>query len=977
MRSFSENSQRFVRAVTLPALCVLSIVTLSTLAALSILNEPAEVRRSSEVVDIAGAQRKNALGLVLAAHNVAIRGKGETVDLQSSISHFLRREQEISSFLALQAERLPDASAPVLKAQELIETRTAKMLHKLALVIESADEQAVGSAKISEIERFATGPFLAALDGRVKQLTNLIEEMHRARARQFLIIGGGLLLMAGASVAMLFVARARSLRQMLALLMKRNAQMESVEEVSRVGYWEVDLADQKPMWSKQTRLIHEVDDDFEPDLETAIEFYAPEYRNQISEAVQVAMKTGIEWDLELEIVTAKGNRRWVRAKGRPVHKDGALVSLVGSFQDISEMKIRELELSNALHQKDTALAEVTDLTNAIHSAAIVSTADSEGKISQVNDKFTEISGYETAEVLGQDHNILNSGYHGSEVFSDLWRTIRSGKVWRGELCNRSKNGELYWVDTTIYPIMGEDGSPQRYMSIRFDITKRIQASKMAANNFDVSLAPNCIVDTDGVFLKVNKAFCDMLELPRTKIEGRSFSDFVCEEDLSASFEELEKLNMGGETAGFRNNYKTASGETRVIEWQARQFDSLIFASARDITSVLQQEEALSAARQSAEDANNTKSAFLANMSHEIRTPLNGIIGVADVLGSDGALTHEQRDMVEMISDSGRVLEKLLSDILDFSKIEAGKLSIEEAPFKLEDEVRAALDLHMIDAETKGVDFQLKFDVKTGKKVVGDSLRLRQILSNLASNAVKYTEDGCIVANAALRQESGRWHLDFMIKDTGIGFPVVTRGNVFERFDQKRTSDARHFGGTGLGLAISASLAELMNGTLEVDSGPGLGTRFELSLPFEVASDELRVADEKFVLENKGDILKGLNILVAEDMRANQKVLSLLLSPMGCKITFADNGLEAISLYQQSIYDVILLDMMMPEMGGLEAAINIRRIEAKEKRNRTPIAMLSANAMREHVESSIQAGCDIHISKPVSRNKIIEGVEALL
>lgn len=969
-------NQKFVRAAVLPMLCVLSILLLSTVAGHSILNEPTEARRSAEIIDIAGAQRKNALGLVLAIQNVVI-GKEAADDLQSLISHFLEAEQEINNFLISQAERLPGVSAPVLQAQELIEIRTAKMMHELALVVESANEKTVGSAKVSEIGRFATGPFLSALDSRVKHLTTLTEEMHRARALQYLIIGAGLLLMTGASGAMLFVARARSLKQTFAILMKRNAQMETVEEVSRVGYWEVDLASQKPMWSKQTRSIHEVDDDFEPDLETAIEFYAPEYRNQISEAVQVAMATGNEWDLELEIISAKGNRRWVRAKGRPVHKDGTLNSLVGSFQDISETKNRELELSNALHQKDTALAEVTDLTNAIHSAAIVSIADSEGKISRVNDKFTEISGYEAAEVLGQDHSILNSGYHGCEVFSDLWRTIRSGKVWRGELCNRAKNGELYWVDTTIYPILDVDGTPQRFMSIRFDITKRIQASKMATNYFALSLAPNCIVDTDGVFLKVNKAFCDMLKLPQKGIEGRSFSDFVCEEDLSTSFEELKKLNAGGETVGFRNRYKIVSGETRVIEWQARQFDSLIFASARDITAVLQQEEALSVARQSAEDANNTKSAFLANMSHEIRTPLNGIIGVADVLGSDGALTHQQRDLIEMISDSGRVLEKLLSDILDFSKIEAGKLSIEEAPFTLEDEVRAALDLHMIDAEAKGVDFQLKFDVKTGKKVVGDSLRLRQILSNLASNAVKYTEDGCIVANAALRQESGRWHLDFMIKDTGIGFPVVTRGNVFERFDQKRTSDARHFGGTGLGLAISASLAELMNGTLEVDSGPGFGTRFELSLPFEAASDELRVADEKFVLENKGDILKGLNILVAEDMKANQKVLSLLLSPMGCKITFADNGLEAISLYQKSIYDVIFLDMMMPEMGGLEAAMNIRRIEAEDKRNRTPIAMLSANAMREHVESSIEAGCDIHISKPVSRNKIIEGVEALL
>ena len=971
-----NGSLAFVRATMLPGLCVVFTLLFGALAAVSVLREPEDVRLSTDIVDIAASQRKNAFALVRASRDAANPGTVNQGDLKNAASNFLGKEKEIRTFLLELSELQLEGAVPALQSQEIIDSKITELKRQLAPALGGESGDAVSRPVAEEIRQILSGPFLTALDNRVKHLANLIVEEHRRQALRYLILGSTLLLMAGVSGAVLFAARARSLKEAHSLLIKRNAQMETVEEVSKVGYWEVDMTDQQPKWSRHTRLIHEVDDDFNPDLQTAINFYAPEYRNQITEAVQVSTKTGAEWDLELEIITAKGNRRWVRAKGQPVYRDGTLVSLVGSFQDITETKKREFELSEALQQKDLALAEVTDLSNAIHSAAIVTIADSDGKIIQTNRQFTEIAGYTEAEVLGQDHSVLNSGHHHEELFADLWNTIEKGKVWRGEICNKAKNGALYWVDTTIYPILGDDAKPQRYMSICFDVTERIQASKMASSYFDVSLAPNCIVDANGVFLKVNNAFCGMLGLPRQRIEGRSFSDFVREDDLDASAEELDKLNMGGDTAGFRNKYKIASGETRVIEWQARQFDSLIFASARDITALLQQEEALSAARQSAEEASNTKSAFLANMSHEIRTPLNGMIGVADVLGRDSGLTREQLDLVEMISDSGRVLEKLLSDILDFSKIEAGKLSIEEAPFSLEDEVRAALDLHMIDAEGKGVDFQLKSDCPTGLKVLGDSLRMRQILSNLASNAVKFTEQGRITASVAMRQVAGKWHLDFSIQDTGIGFLSVTQGDVFERFDQKRTSDARHFGGSGLGLAISASLAEQMNGTLKVDSMPGGGTRFDLSLSLVAAPEEPKDASGKAVPGNKGDIFKGLNILVAEDMKANQKVLSLLLSPMGCKITFADNGLEAVNLYRQSSFDVILLDMMMPEMDGLEAAVEIRKIEADGARVHTPIAMLSANAMREHVESSRLAGCDTHISKPINRNKIIEGVQSL-
>lgn len=977
MKSPISGRLASIRAAVLPGLCALFTLLFGALAAVSVLREPVDVKQYTEIVDIAASQRKNAFALVRASRDAASPETVNQDDLKNAASNFLGKEKEIRTFLLELSELQLEGTVAALQSQELIDSKITVLKRELAPALGGEGRDTVSRLAAEEIRQILSGPFLNAVDNRVKHLANLIVEEHRRQAMRYLILGSTLLLMAGVSGAGLFAARARSLKEAHSLLIKRNAQMETVEEVSKVGYWEVDLTDQQPMWSRQTRSIHEVDESFKPDLQTAIDFYAPEYRDQITEAVQVAMKTGTEWDLELEIITAKGNRRWVRAKGRPIYKDGTLVSLVGSFQDITATKKRELELSEALQQKDLALAEVTDLSNAIHSAAIVTIANSDGKIIQTNQQFTEISGYSEAEVLGQDHSILNSGHHNKEFFVDLWHTIAKGEVWRGEICNKAKNGALYWVDTTIYPILGDDEKPQRYMSIRFDVTKRIQASKMASNYFDVSLAPNCIVDANGVFLKVNDAFCDMLGLPRQKIEGRPFSDFVCEDDLSVSIEELNRLNMGGKTAGFRNKYRVASGKSRVIEWQARQFDSLIFASARDITAILQQEEALSAARQSAEETSNTKSAFLANMSHEIRTPLNGIIGVADVLASDMALTRDQAELVKMISDSGRILEKLLSDILDFSKIEAGKLSIEEAPFSLEDEVRAALDLHMIDAEGKGVDFQLKFECPTGLKVLGDSLRMRQILSNLASNAVKFTEQGRITASAEVRQEAGKWHLDFSIQDTGIGFPTATQGEVFERFDQKRASDARHFGGSGLGLAISASLAELMNGTLKVDSMPGVGTRFDLSLSLDTAPEEPIEASDKAAPGNKSDILKGLNILVAEDMKANQKVLSLLLSPMGCKITFADNGLEAVNLYRRSNYDVVLLDMMMPEMDGLEAAVEIRKIEAEGARVHTPIAMLSANAMREHVESSRLAGCDTHISKPVNRNKIVEGVRYLL
>ena len=374
------------------------------------------------------------------------------------------------------------------------------------------------------------------------------------------------------------------------------------------------------------------------------------------------------------------------------------------------------------------------------------------------------------------------------------------------------------------------------------------------------------------------------------------------------------------------------------------------------------------ARGRAEGANRAKSEFLANMSHEIRTPLNGVVAMADAL-SRRHLDQAEHEMVEIIRSSGVTLERLLSDILDSAKIEAGQVTIEAAPFALGHAVKDIAALWSSRVENSPVALVVEIDPALDRMVVGDVVRVRQILANLVSNALKFTSAGAVTLSV---KPVGHDRVRFSVTDTGVGFDAEQKARIFTRFQQADGSITRRFGGTGLGLAISRDLAELMGGELDCESTPGEGSRFWFELPLPAAAIEEAAAG---ATEDASP--EGLRILLADDHPANRKVIEVLLAPAGATLVAVENGQEALDAFAGGGFDLILMDMQMPVMDGLTATSAIRALEAERGLDRTPLLMLTANAMAEHVEAGRVAGADGHLAKPVTTQSLFAAIGAAL
>ena len=390
-----------------------------------------------------------------------------------------------------------------------------------------------------------------------------------------------------------------------------------------------------------------------------------------------------------------------------------------------------------------------------------------------------------------------------------------------------------------------------------------------------------------------------------------------------------------------------------LVWQSRQADRLRRAQRR------------------AEDANRAKSEFLANMSHEIRTPLNGVVSMADSL-TRRPLGPQELEMVELIRSSGVTLERLLSDILDSAKIESGQVAIDPAPFNLEQVVSDIAALWRVKAEDKGVALEVRFDPALAGLVEGDAVRLRQVLTNLVSNALKFTSKGSV----RLVVEAVDERVAFRVSDTGVGFDTEQRSRIFRRFQQADGSITRRYGGTGLGLAISTALVELMGGALDCESTPGEGSSFWFDIPLPpVERADHPATTPEAAARDVSDA--ALRILLADDHPANRKVVEIMLGATEMELVAVDDGRKAVDAFKAGGFDLVLMDMQMPVMDGLSATAAIRRHEADHGLGRTPVVMLTANAMAEHVEAGRAAGADAHLTKPVTMTSLLAAIGAAL
>ncbi|MCY4334217.1 MAG: ATP-binding protein [Litoreibacter sp.] len=385
----------------------------------------------------------------------------------------------------------------------------------------------------------------------------------------------------------------------------------------------------------------------------------------------------------------------------------------------------------------------------------------------------------------------------------------------------------------------------------------------------------------------------------------------------------------------------------------------------DVTKLRARTELLEKARRDAEQANKAKSDFLATMSHEIRTPMNGILGVADLL-QQTPLTEEQSEYVETISRSATAMTELIGDILDFSKIEAGRLTLVDEPFDLIDLAHELQQLMQPIAKAKGIGFRMELAPELGAVVRGDKQRLRQILVNLLGNAVKFTQAGEVKFEL---YRSGMHEVTFVVSDTGIGIPAEKIDTVFESFEQVQTGFRREFEGTGLGLAITKSLVDGMRGGIDVVSVDGEGSRFTVAIPLPISTAVLPKSNHGHV--ERASTFQGLKVLLAEDNKTNQFVAKRMLESHGIAPVVVSNGKEACRRAREEAFDLVIMDLSMPEMSGLDAARAIRAAEKNQNRMPSKIVALTGNAFESDRKACLEAGMDGFLTKPVRMHELGE------
>ncbi len=692
-------------------------------------------------------------------------------------------------------------------------------------------------------------------------------------------------------------------------------------------------------------------------------------------------------------------------------------------------------------EQDAALRWRSAALQAAANAIVITGRDA--RIVWVNPAFTQLTGYSFEEAVGQNPRLLKSGVQNAAVYRDLWQTILAGHVWRGEIINRRKGGGLYTVEMTITPLRNARGEIVNFIAINQDITIRKPAeAALQEQEKRLRLITDNMLDLvsqmslDGVHQYASPAHKRVLGYEPEDLVGRSLLEFVHPDDAAIVKTNLLTAVELGATGRAEFRCRHADGHHLWLETVGKalldEHGTPIgtVLSSRNITQRKHAETELQRAKDAAEAASRAKSEFLANVSHEIRTPLNGIIGMTE-LTLDTPLSGEQREYLDMAKSSADVLMTVINDILDFSKIEAGKLELHRVGFALRQTLGDTMKPLGVRAREKGVHLSWQVSTSVPDMLIGDPDRLRQIVVNLVGNAIKFTDAGEVVLEACIPQGGNgdaesrivlaprdrapvpQPHIEvhFSVRDTGIGIRPEEQRRIFEAFEQADTSCSRRHGGTGLGLSISTRLVHMMGGRIWVESAPRRGSTFHFTVPFPVqpasaagaALTPVRTdaallsvpfpeligdcatgqcpADEAYggLVDGAHGLRRSLRMLLAEDNIVNQRLTARLLEKRGHSVVAVCSGREALAAWEQQPFDLVLMDVQMPEMDGLEATAEIRRLEA-EARDRAaaprhiPIIAMTALAMQGDRERCLAAGMDGYVSKPIRAKELFELIE---
>lgn len=672
----------------------------------------------------------------------------------------------------------------------------------------------------------------------------------------------------------------------------------------------------------------------------------------------------------------------------------------------------ELKLNKENKCIDWVLIDVTEKVNEITHNLKLSTAieqspecicitDKMGTIEYANKHFSELTGYSNDELLGSNPGVLNSGYHDKAFYDNLWNTILTGNVWKGEIYNKKKNGELFWEQGSIAPIFDENNEITHYVAVKEDITAKkqnlyelqvandkIKESERLYRGLINNLDSGVIVhDKDGAIVMNNNRASELLGLSMDQLSGRKAHDpnwhllhinneKYAYEEYPLSIIKTTKKPVSNHLVGVERP------ATNDVVWLiVNGFPVLdktgdikeIVLSFTDFTKRKIAEDELIAAKEKAEENDRLKTAFLTNISHEIRTPMNGILGFISLLKDNELSGPEKREYIQLIEKSGERMLNTIHDIIDMSRIESGEVNFNFSKINLTEQLKHFYNLFYNEAVEKGIKLSCQNIMEDKELIINsDKAKLNFIITSLLKNAFKYTNEGRIDFGCSIEIKNNQNFLKLFVKDTGIGIPEDKHEQIFERFVQADSRTNRSYDGSGLGLSIAKAYTEMLEGHIYVDSEEGKGAVFYVTIPLETKTKNINQLDVIYSTFDEDIKSKDLKILVVDDEALVRKYFGVILKDVKKDILYAKTGKEAVEVYTSNPdIDLILMDVRMPEMNGFEAAKIIRELNKDVQ-----IIIQSAFVELGENHEAIKAGANEFISKPVNKNKLMSVLEEI-